>query len=178
MKSLVDVGGGTGTVAKAIGNAFPKINCIVFDLPHVIEGCEGSKNLSYVGGDMFKSIPSADAILLKWILHNWSDEECIKILKKCKEAIPKRENGGKLIIIDMVLMDSQKGDDKSYETQLFYDMLMMVDASGKQRIEQEWTKLFLDAGFTDYEIIPILGLRSVIEVFSIKQNTYHLNLLA
>ncbi|KAF3677889.1 putative bidirectional sugar transporter SWEET14-like [Capsicum annuum] len=165
MKSLVDVGGGTGTVAKAIGNAFPKINCIVFDLPHVIEGCEGSKNLSYVGGDMFKSIPSADAILLKWILHNWSDEECIKILKKCKEAIPKRENGGTLIIIDMVLMDSQKGDDKSYETQLFYDMLMMVDASGKQRIEQEWAKLFLDAGFTDYEIIPILGLRSVIEVY-------------
>ncbi|PHT53639.1 Tabersonine 16-O-methyltransferase [Capsicum baccatum] len=149
MKSLVDVGGGTGTVAKAIGNAFPKINCIVFDLPHVIEGCEGTKNLSYVGGDMFKSIPSADEILLK----------------KCKEAIPKRENGGKLIIIDMVLMGSQKGDDKSYETQLFYDMLMMVDASGKQRIEQEWAKLFLDVGFTDYEIIPILGLRSVIEVY-------------
>lgn len=56
------------TVAKAIADAFPKINCIVLDLPHVIEGCEGRKNLSYVGGDMLKSIPSADAILLKVIL--------------------------------------------------------------------------------------------------------------
>uniref|UniRef100_M1D3K7 Resveratrol O-methyltransferase n=1 Tax=Solanum tuberosum TaxID=4113 RepID=M1D3K7_SOLTU len=66
-------------------------------------GNEGSKNLSYVGGDMFKSIPCADTTLLKWILHDWSDEECIKILKKCKEAIPRKEKGGKVFIIDMVL---------------------------------------------------------------------------
>uniref|UniRef100_M0ZZ16 O-methyltransferase n=1 Tax=Solanum tuberosum TaxID=4113 RepID=M0ZZ16_SOLTU len=65
LKSLVDVGGGTGTIAKAIADAFPQINCTVFDLPHVIEGLEGSKNLSFVGGDMFNSIPSANAILLK-----------------------------------------------------------------------------------------------------------------
>ncbi|KAH0689970.1 hypothetical protein KY289_017328 [Solanum tuberosum] len=62
LKSLVDVGGGTGTIAKAIADAFPQINCTVFDLPHVIEG---SKNLSFVGGDMLNSIPSANAILLK-----------------------------------------------------------------------------------------------------------------
>ncbi|XP_059304279.1 trans-resveratrol di-O-methyltransferase-like [Lycium ferocissimum] len=168
LNSLVDVGGGTGTVAKAIAHAFPEIACIVFDLPHVIEGCEGSKNLSYVAGDMFNSIPSADAILLKWILHDWSDEDCIKILKKCKEAIPSKENGGRLIIIDMVLMDHnlQKGDHKSYElTQLSIDMLMMAVASGKERSQEDWAKLFSDAGFSDYKIIPILGLRSIIEVY-------------
>ncbi|KAL3374203.1 hypothetical protein AABB24_005923 [Solanum stoloniferum] len=163
LKSLVDVGGGTGTVAKAIADAFPQINCTVFELPHVIEGLEGSKNLSFVGGDMFNSIPSANAILLKWILHDWSNEDCIKILKKCKEAIPSKENGGKVILIEIV-MDQNK-DDKSYETQLFYDMLMMVLLGGKERSEQEWAKLFVDAGFSDYNIIPILGLRSVIEVY-------------
>ncbi|XP_060206413.1 trans-resveratrol di-O-methyltransferase-like [Lycium barbarum] len=167
LKSLVDVGGSTGTVAKAIADAFPQINCIVLDLPDVIEGLEGSKNLSYVGGNMFKSIPSADAILLKWILHDWNDEECIQILKKCKEAIQDKENGGKVIIIDMVLMDHniQKGDDKSYETQLFFDMTMMTLANGKERSQQDWAKLFSNAGFSDYNIIPILGLRSVIEVY-------------
>ncbi|KAM3319519.1 hypothetical protein P3S67_006719 [Capsicum chacoense] len=164
LKSLVDVGGGTGTVARAIADAFPQINCTVLDLPHVIEGLEGCKNLSFVGGDMFKSIPSADAILIKAILHNWSNEKCVKILKKCKEAIPSKENGGKVIIIDIVV-DNQKGDDKSYETQLFMDMLMMVVASGKERSEQEWAKLFSDAGFSDYKIIPLLGLRSIIEVY-------------
>ncbi|KAM3319524.1 hypothetical protein P3S67_006724 [Capsicum chacoense] len=46
LKSLVDLGGGTGTVAKSVANAFPEINCTVLDLPHVVEGCEGSKNVS------------------------------------------------------------------------------------------------------------------------------------
>ncbi|KAF3677890.1 Trans-resveratrol di-O-methyltransferase [Capsicum annuum] len=165
MKSMVDVGGGTETVAKVIANVLPEINCIVFNLPHVIEGCEGSKNLSYVGGDMFKSIPSADAILLKWILHDWHDENCIKILKKCKEAIPNKKNGGKAVIIDIVILNNQKGDDKSYETQLFYDMTMMTLTSGKERSEQEWAKLFLDADFSDYSIVQNLGLRFVIVVY-------------
>ena len=64
--SIVDVGGGTGTTARIICEAFPKVKCVVFDLPHVVANlsCE-SKNVSYVGGDMFKSIPEADAIMLK-----------------------------------------------------------------------------------------------------------------
>ncbi|XP_006346269.1 trans-resveratrol di-O-methyltransferase-like [Solanum tuberosum] len=164
LKSLVDVGGGTGTIAKAIADTFPQINCTVFELPHVIEGLKGSKNLSFVGGDMFNSIPSANAILLKWILHDWSDGDCIKILKKCKEAIPSKENGGKVILIEIV-MDQNKDDDKSYETQLLIDILMMILLSGKERSQQEWAKLFFDAGYSDYKIIPILGLRCVIEVY-------------
>ncbi|KAM3247446.1 hypothetical protein P3L10_009213 [Capsicum annuum] len=164
LKSVVDVGGGTGAVGKAISNAFPELKYAVFDLPHVVEGLEGSNNLSYIGGDMFKSVPSADAIFLKWILHDWSDEDCVKILKKCKEAIPSKENGGKLIVIDIVI-DNKNRDDKSFETQLFSDVLMMVHVSGKERSEQEWAKLFSDVGFSDYKISPILGLRSVIEVY-------------
>lgn len=166
LKSLVDVAGRTGTLAKAISNEFPELKCYVFDLPHVVEGLEGSNNLSYIGGDMFKSIPSADAVVLKSVLDDWEDEDCIKILKNCKEAIPNKENGGKVIIVDAVPMDGQKGEDnKSYETQLFYDMLTMVPVSGKVKSQQEWAKLFFDAGFSDYNIIPILGLRCVIEVY-------------
>ncbi|KAL6329955.1 hypothetical protein AAG906_039870 [Vitis piasezkii] len=164
LNSLVDVGGGTGTVAKAIANAFPHLNCTVFDLPHVVAGLEGSKNLNYLGGDMFKGIPPADAILLKWILHDWNDEECVKILQQCRQAIPSKEKGGKVIIIDM-MMENQKGDDESMETQLFFDMLMMILVTGQERNEKEWEKLFLDAGFSGYKITPILGLRSLIEVY-------------
>ena len=65
LKSLVDVGGGTGAMAKCIAETFPTMNCTVFDLPHVVSGLQGSKNLKFVGGDMFESVPSADAILLK-----------------------------------------------------------------------------------------------------------------
>ena len=63
--SLVDVGGGTGTMARIISEAFPRMKCMVFDLPHVVANLPDSKNLKYVGGDMFQSIPSADAILMK-----------------------------------------------------------------------------------------------------------------
>ncbi|KAH0636427.1 hypothetical protein KY290_036872 [Solanum tuberosum] len=136
LKSLVDVGGGTGTAAKAISNAFPELKCSVFDLPHVVEGLEGGNNLSYIGGDMFKSVPSANAILLK-------------------------ENGGKVIVIDIVI-DNEKRDNKSFETQMFSDVLMMVHVSGKERNEQEWAKLFSDSGFSHYKISHILGLRELV----------------
>ncbi|CAH1423819.1 unnamed protein product [Lactuca virosa] len=113
---------------------------------------------------MFEAIPKADAVLLKWILHDWSDEECIKILMRCKEAIPSKENGGKLIIIDMVVK-THKEDNNLLMTQLYFDMLMMTVLTGKERSEKEWAKLLLDADFRDYKITPILGLRSLIEVY-------------
>ncbi|XP_028807855.1 probable O-methyltransferase 3 [Neltuma alba] len=166
LESLVDVGGGTGTVAKAIAKAFPEIQCTVFDLPHVVDGLQDSGNLKFVGGDMFEAIPPSDGILLKWILHDWNDEECVKILKKSKEAIRSKGKGGKVIIIDM-MMENAKGDidDESVETQLFFDMLMMVLVTGKERNEKEWAKLIFSAGFSDYKITPVLGLRSLIQAF-------------
>ncbi|XP_065875112.1 trans-resveratrol di-O-methyltransferase-like [Euphorbia lathyris] len=163
LNSVVDVGGGTGTAAKAIAKAFPQMECIVLDLPHVVDGIHDTPNLKFVAGNMFHAVPPADAIMLKWILHDWSDQECSKILEQCKKAIKERK-GGKVIVIDMV-RDNKKGDNEAIETQLFYDMLMMVLVTGKERNEKEWAKLFFDAGFSGYKIIPIMGLRSIIEVY-------------
>ncbi|KAI9086710.1 hypothetical protein K1719_031304 [Acacia pycnantha] len=168
IKSLVDVGGGTGTVAKAIVRAFPEIECTVFDLPHVVDGLQDSRNLKFVGGNMFEAIPPYDAILLQWILHDWNDEESLRILKKCKEGIAGKGKAGKVIIIDMII-ENDKGDnnitDKLTENQLLFDMLMMVLLTGKERNETEWAKLIVSAGFTDYKIYPVLGSRSLIEVY-------------
>ncbi|GFQ05226.1 trans-resveratrol di-o-methyltransferase [Phtheirospermum japonicum] len=164
LKSVVDVGGGTGSMAKAIVDAFPALKCSVLDLPHVVAGLEeGNENLSFVGGDMFESIPPADAVFMKCILHDWPGEDCIKILKKCKEAIPK---GGKVIIVDMVV-DSESEHKKMalMETQLLWDMQMMTLVAGRERTEKDWAQLFYDAGFTTYNIAPVLGLRSLIQVF-------------
>ncbi|XP_022899362.1 trans-resveratrol di-O-methyltransferase-like [Olea europaea var. sylvestris] len=134
-------------------------------IEHVIEGLEGSKNLTYIKGNMFESIPQADAIMLKWILHDWSDEKCVKILKKCKEAIPSKENGGKVIIIDMIIRNN-KEDHQHTETQLFSDLLMMVLFNGKERSEKEWEKLFFDAGYRGYKIAYELGLRSLVKLYT------------
>ncbi|KAL5793693.1 hypothetical protein ACOSP7_002287 [Xanthoceras sorbifolium] len=164
LKSLVDVGGGTGAMAKVIASAFPHIKCTVFDLPHVVDNLQGiDQNLEFIGGDMFEAIPSADAVLLKWIIHDWGDEESVKILKKCKEAIPSR---GKVIIIDMAIDSEKEEKETILETQLCCDMLMMgMLNTAKERSVEQWKKLFLEAGFTHFKINPVLGLRSLIEVY-------------
>ncbi|KAL5147823.1 putative O-methyltransferase 3 [Glycine soja] len=161
LKSIVDVGGGIGTMAKAIAKAFPQVKCTVFDLPHVVDGLQGTENIEYVGGDMFEVIPAADCIMLKWVLHCWNDEECMKILKKCKEAIP---SDGKVIIMELV-MEHNKEDNKLIEMQLCCDMLMMSLFAGKDRTEKEWAHLIGSAGFSNYKITHIFDLYHIIEVY-------------
>ncbi|CAN0913056.1 Probable O-methyltransferase 3 [Linum grandiflorum] len=148
LTSLVDVGGNTGTTAKAIAEAFPDIKCTVFDLPHVISSTPAKGNLNYVGGDMFEGIPSADAVLFK---------VCIpKILKQCKKSVTSTKNpAGKVMIIDHVLD----------HTLLLFDLVTMGATEGTARTEQQWRELFREAGFSDYRISPLCGLRAFIQVF-------------
>ncbi|RZC85851.1 hypothetical protein C5167_026531 [Papaver somniferum] len=147
IKTLVDVGGGTGTVVTAISKAFPNIKCTLFDLPHVIAISHDIPTVTKNSGDMFKSIPSADAIFMKNILHDWDDDEAIQILKRCKDVL---SPGGKLIIVEMVLdVDSVHPYSK---LRLTSDIDMMVNTGGKERTEKEWKKLFDEAGFGSCKI--------------------------
>ncbi|CAL0321090.1 unnamed protein product [Lupinus luteus] len=161
LDTIVDVGGGNGTIAKIISELFPKLKIVVYDLPQVVANLQGSNNVSYVAGDMFVSIPQADAVLLKRILHDWTDETCIKILKKCKDSISSRN--GKVIIIE-ALIDEKQDDKVLTETKLSMDIMMMT-VNGKERNEKEWKELFVAAGFNHYKICHLHGLRSLIEVY-------------
>uniref|UniRef100_M8C7C8 acetylserotonin O-methyltransferase n=1 Tax=Aegilops tauschii TaxID=37682 RepID=M8C7C8_AEGTA len=165
--SLVDVGGSHGTTAAAVAKAFPHIKCTVLDLPDVVAGAPANDAaVTFVAGDMFEYIPPADAILLKWILHDWKDEDCIKILRRCKEAIPSRDAGGKVIIIETVVGSGSPGAQQifSKEAQVLMDVFMMY-IDGIEREEHEWSKIFFEAGFSDYKITPTNGVLSVIEVY-------------
>ncbi|GJN05590.1 hypothetical protein PR202_ga23233 [Eleusine coracana subsp. coracana] len=163
ISSLIDVAGGLGEASHAISKAFPHVKCSVLDLDHVVAKAPTGTSVEYIAGDMFESIPPADATFLKWVLHDWSDEQCVKILKNCKQAIPPRGAGGKVIIIDMVV-GAGPTDVKHRETQEMFDVYMMF-INGKGRNEQEWKKIFLQSGFSDYKITPVLGIRSIIEVY-------------
>nr|AGR85824.1 caffeic acid O-methyltransferase [Hibiscus cannabinus] len=88
LKTLVDVGGGIGATISMIVSKYPAIKGINFDLPHVIEDAPSYPGVEHVGGDMFVSVPKGDAIFMKWICHDWSDEHCSKFLKNCYEALP------------------------------------------------------------------------------------------
>ncbi|KAF0903216.1 hypothetical protein E2562_025784 [Oryza meyeriana var. granulata] len=163
LTSLVDVGGGYGSAAVAIARAFPDVKCTVMDLQQVISEAPDDGVVQFVAGDMFEFVPPAQATFFKNVLDCWNHEDCVKILQQCKKAIPTRDAGGKVIIINVVV---GHGPDNIAvkETQVFYDMYMM-SISGIEREEHEWRKIFLEAGFSDYRITPILGYQSIIEVF-------------
>ncbi|MED6132965.1 Isoflavone 4'-O-methyltransferase [Stylosanthes scabra] len=163
--SIVDVGGGTGGVSRLIHQEFPQLKCTVFDQPEVVANLKGDDdNLNFVGGDMFKSIPSADAVLLKWVLHDWNDELALKILKNSKEAISGRGKEGKVIIID-ISIDERSDDKELTELKLDYDLVMLTMFNGKERERKEWDKLINEAGFSRYTITPICGFKSLIEAY-------------
>uniref|UniRef100_A0A0A9AK34 O-methyltransferase domain-containing protein n=1 Tax=Arundo donax TaxID=35708 RepID=A0A0A9AK34_ARUDO len=163
ISSLIDVAGGLGGAAQAIAKAFPHVKCSVLDLPHVIDEAPTITNVKYIAGDMFDSIPPANVVFLKWVLHDWGDAECIKILKNCKKAIPPRDAGGKIVILDMVV-GAGSPNLKHKETQVLFDLFIMF-VNGVERDEQEWKNIIFEAGFSDYKIIPVLGVRSIIEVY-------------
>ncbi|KAI4983085.1 hypothetical protein ZWY2020_023577 [Hordeum vulgare] len=141
------------------------IRCTVLDLPHAIDGAPAIGNVEFVAGDLFEYVPPADVVLLKWVLCLWQDEDAVKVLRRCKEAITSRGSKGKVIIIDVVIDSGMSQDDLLLrETQVLFDVQMMrVD--GGERDEKEWRKIFIEAGFKDYNITPMLGFRSIIEVY-------------
>ncbi|KAL1322914.1 hypothetical protein HN51_067925 [Arachis hypogaea] len=163
LESIVDVGGGIGTTAKIISEAFPKLKCIVFDLPQVVENLLGTNNLSFVGGDMFKSIPKAHAVLLKNIIHDWDEENCVKIMRNCKDAISSNGKRGKVIIIESVINEKQDKHEIT-EMKLKYDIYMTCN-NGAQKTEEELKKIFIEAGFQGYKLFPIAGIVSLVEVY-------------
>ncbi|XVF45593.1 hypothetical protein PTKIN_Ptkin02bG0218600 [Pterospermum kingtungense] len=160
--NLVDVGGGNGTALSMLVKAFPWIRGINFDLPHVVAVAPKFDGIENVAGDMFECVPNADAAFLMWVLHDWDDEECIKILKKCREAIP--QDKGKVIIVEAVV--GQDKDDKLEFVRLMLDMVMMAHTNkGKERTLKEWSYVLEEAGFTRFNVKPIHAVQSVIEAY-------------
>ncbi|KAK9189988.1 hypothetical protein WN943_018588 [Citrus x changshan-huyou] len=103
VKRLVDVGGSAGDCLRMILQKHRFIcEGINFDLPEVVAEAPSIPGVTHIGGDMFKSIPAADAIFMKWVLTTWTDDECKLIMENCYKALPA---GGKLIACEPVLPD-------------------------------------------------------------------------
>ncbi|KAJ7965232.1 Caffeic acid O-methyltransferase [Quillaja saponaria] len=150
LTSVVDVGGGTGAVLNMIVSIYPSIKGINFDLPHVIEDAPSYPGVEHVGGDMFVSVPKGDAIFMKWICHDWSDEHCLKFLKNCYEALP---DNGKVIVAEGIL---PVAPDTSLATKsiVHVDVIMLAhNPGGKERTEKEFEALAKGAGFRGFRVV-------------------------
>lgn len=145
--TLCDVGGGHGHLVCAFLSAHPHLSGIVLELPEVVSDSSGlwaatlglETRCTYVPGDMFRQVPAADAHMLKLILHDWSDEECVQILSNVRAAAPKR---GRVFIIEHVV----PGSDTPHFAKLF-DVHMMCWGTGRERTEGEYAGLLEAAGW-------------------------------
>ncbi|KAI5675777.1 hypothetical protein M9H77_06727 [Catharanthus roseus] len=145
IKTLVDVGGGTGMALSVITSKFPNLKGINYDLPHVIEHALIYPGVEHIGGDMFESVPEGDAIFMKTVLHNWDDDHCLVLLENCYKSLP--ENGN-LIVVDAVLpMNPDSSSSTKHTTQVDMFMLLNQQPGAKERTEQEFLTLATKVGF-------------------------------
>nr|AIY62319.1 caffeic acid O-methyl transferase [Pinus radiata] len=160
MATLVDVGGGMGSALSIIVKEHSHIRGINLDQPHVIATAPPITGVEHMEGNMFEHIPSADAVMMKWIIHDWGDEECVKLLRRSYEATPAK---GKVLIVEAIVGGDKEGESMSRRLGLSYDMLLMVyTTGGKERTEEEFKRLFQLAGFKSYTIIKLPFLQSLI----------------
>ena len=162
-KTVLDVGGAHGILLGAILRANPHMRGILFDLPHVTATAADSlraqgieQRCDLVTGDFFASVPTgADIHLLKQIIHDWSDEECITLLRNCHRAL---KPAGKILLVEMVIPA-----DNSQSMAQAMDLNMLVLLTGKERTELQYRDLLAAAGFKMERAIPTQSPFSIIE---------------
>jgi O-methyltransferase domain len=163
IRTLADIGGSQGFILSLVLPKYPDMRGILFDLPAVVEGAPSfiksyglESRIDVRSGNFFESIPSgADAYLLKHILHDWSDEDCLRILKNIYAVA---EPGTKLLIVDTVI-----GARNEHEFGKILDMQMLVHCPGKERTQAEWKELLHAAGFQLTRVVPTPSFAHVVE---------------
>ncbi|MCC5617198.1 acetylserotonin O-methyltransferase [Nostoc sp. CHAB 5836] len=183
--TIVDVGGGQGSLVTSILKAYPTVKGIIFDIPTVIEEAKSrlqaqgfadpsgsqwpaegnppaalSHRCTVVSGNFFESVTAGgDAYLLKHIIHDWDEEKAIAILKNCHQAMSKH---GTLLLFETVI---PRGNVSSFSKLL--DLNMLVMTGGRERTEEEYQVLLQKAGFQLTQVIPTSSPISVIEALKI-----------
>lgn len=144
---LCDIGGGQGHLLCSFLVRYPSLHGSVLDLPEVLENTDElwaprmnvADRCHYRGGDMFRTVPAADAYLLKLILHDWNDEECVRILSRAREAA---QPGARLFIVERIITPPGTAHFSK-----LYDIHMMCWGSGRERTEKEYAQLLENAGW-------------------------------
>lgn len=164
---VIDVGGGSGTLLLTLLRAHPSLRGVLFDQPEAVEEAREqfandpvAARCEVVAGDFWTSVPAGgDAYLLSHVLHNWDDENSLRILRNCRAAM---EPQSKLLIIEIVLPVHLSQSPMTYPI-VMTDLQMLVMTGGRERTESEFRALLQDAGFELQRVIQTRGLDSLIE---------------
>jgi hypothetical protein len=150
-ETVVDVGGGNGSLLVSLLDRHSGMRGIVFDLPETVrdETALGDR-CTFVAGSFFDAVPTGDAFVLSTILHDWDDASALRILQTVRAAAGET---ARLILLEGVIEPGNEPDGAKW-----LDLLMLALSAGRERTEEQWRTLLLDAGFE-----PIRFGRGVIE---------------
>jgi hypothetical protein len=143
---ICDVGGGNGALLRAILRRYSNCRGIVYDREYVVSRIAAddlmSDRITVSAGDFFAGVPSgADMYVLSWILHDWSDAECLTILANTRAAMTQ---GSRLIVAERLLdPDPKRGPAMEYLS----DIQMMV-LGGTERTQGEYASVLTRCGLT------------------------------
>ena len=145
--TVVDVGGGTGAFLAAVLARHPTLRGVLFDQPHVVAGAGPllaaagvADRCEVVAGSFFEAVPGGgDAYVLKAILHDWEDADCVRILRACRRAMA---DGAALLVVEREL-----GPPNEHPDAKFSDLNMLVAPGGRERTPAQYAALFEAAGF-------------------------------
>jgi hypothetical protein len=173
---VVDVGGGDGTLLAAILRSAPSARGVLFDVPAVVDRAKPTlesagvlDRTELVGGDFRAAVPpGADCCVLKWILHDWEDDVCTTILRRCREAVTSA-GGAKLVVIERVL---PKRVGPEHLDLVLSDLNMMAMTCGRERTEAEFAELFASTGFRLDRVVPTGTNVSVVEDAAVRAGRY------
>jgi O-methyltransferase domain/Dimerisation domain len=161
--TVIDVGGATGNLLTTILGRYPMPRGILFDLPHVVADApeliseRGLVNrIKIESGSFFENVPSGgDVYLLSHIIHDWSEAQCLAILRNCRRAM---QSDSRLLLIEMVL---PTGNAPHLGKML--DIIMLAIPGGQERTEPEYRALLDKAGFRLKQVVPTESAVSVVE---------------
>ena len=146
VQRAVDVGGANGSMLRLLQEANASLRGVVFDRPDVagdvaaaVAQSEFADRTEVVGGDFFIAVPAGDLHLLKFVLHDWDDDSCIQILRRCRDAMAP---GGRIAIIELLVEDI---NDPGVAALMDLNMLV-VSPSGRERSLPEFDALLAAAG--------------------------------
>lgn len=160
---VIDVGGGHGILLASVLQKYPHLQGILFEVPAVAEEARGlieahdvADRCEIISGDFTQSVPGGgDSYILKHIIHDWNDEQCVTILANCRKAMAP---GGKVLVVEMVLPE---GNEPSIGK--FLDLEMLLFLPGCERTEAEYRALFDRAGLEVSRVLPTPSPFSIIE---------------
>ncbi len=167
--TIVDVGGGHGFAICSILKKYPQMQGVLFDLKDIVPGAEErirecglQERCRTAFGDFFRAVPEGgDVYFMKYILHDWTDEQARTILRNCRRALDSERHGnrtGKVVLLEFVVPPGNQP-----HLSKIIDIEMLFFPGGRERTEQEWRNLFADSGFRLLRIVPTKSPFSVIE---------------